>query len=461
MNFSIYKCIYFIGIGGIGMSALARYFHLKGKMVFGYDAVKSDLCVELEEEGMSIYYEENSIPKKIKEYNSPKILVIYTPAINKENKQLVYFLNKKIPLFKRAEILGLISENYYTVAIAGTHGKTTTSSILAHILRNSGRKCTAFLGGISKNYDTNLILGNENEVLIVEADEYDHSFLNFYPNISLITSLDEDHLDIYKDYQRLYLAFFQFTKQIKKEGILLIESNVKGDFHLPKKGVCLKYSAIHEADYFAEDVNIHKRISRFKIKIRNLSSEEQYEREIELCMPGIHNISNAIAAASISLQLGLSLDDIAKGIKSFIGIKRRYEIQISRDDLVFVDDYAHHPEEIKATIIATKQFFPDRKITVVFQPHLFSRTKNFAKEFSEALSLASEVIILEIYGARETPISGVDSSLLLKKCNAPKKETCSKKELLKLLDTKDIDVLLTLGAGDISTLVEPIKHMLN
>jgi len=459
------KYVYLIGVGGIGMSALARYFMRKEKSVYGFDARSSEICSALEKEGVSIHYKDGveSIPEAICNANPDQLLVIYTPAVNYENEQITYFKSKNIEIYKRAQILGEISHDYFTISIAGTHGKTTTSCMLAHILINSGRKCTAFLGGISSNYNTNFITNNNNNnnnnILIIEADEYDYSFLNFNSDVAVITSIDVDHLDVYKNFDNIKDAFTRFINQIKDNGLLLFEKELLSQIKEVKNIKNLTYSTSSEADYYAKNFSVSGLNTLFDFY--SAFNEKKDNCRISICMPGMHNISNALAAAAICRELGLNNKEIINGLKSFNGIKRRYEVQINREDLVFVDDYAHHPEEIKATINATKSLFPEREITVVFQPHLFSRTKTLANEFAQALSLASEVIILEVYPARELPIKGVSSKLLLNKCNALKKELCDKKQLLSLLEKKKIDILLTLGAGDISALVKPIKHMLN
>lgn len=482
MNINKYQNIYLIGVGGIGMSALARYFLKKGSSVYGYDEVRSDLCIELEKDGINIHYKASvqSIPDIFKRKDELYKLIIYTPAVTQENKELSYFFENGFEIFKRAEVLGMISKDYYTIAVAGTHGKTTTSCILAHILKNSGRECTAFLGGISKNYNTNFLYGNQNEVLIVEADEFDRSFLNLHVDIAVITSIDNDHLDVYKDYEDLCKSFLEFTSNVKKGGTLIVERDVTKRLLFKEKNQSVSSYSVtggSEVNYYATNVRVQGGKTRFSIETYNpqdsnitSSNIHKHNQEIfysshttdlEFHMPGEHNLSNALAAITVCRFLNLNDYEIASGIKSFEGIKRRYDMQIIRDNLVFVDDYAHHPKEIKATIDTTRKLFPKRKITVVFQPHLFSRTQKLISEFAEALSLASELIILDIYPAREVPIPGISSKSLLDRCSLSQKEICTKDRLLKLLSSKKIDILLTLGAGDIDSLVKPIKHMLN
>ncbi|MDC0204716.1 UDP-N-acetylmuramate--L-alanine ligase [Flavobacteriales bacterium] len=466
MNLDLYKHIYFVGIGGIGMSALARYFNAKGMNVCGYDKVESDLCKELESEGISIHYRAgtDNIPSQIKDADSDEMLIVYTPAVSLDNKELQFLQEKGCKLYKRAEVLGMISHQLFTIAVAGTHGKTTTSTILAHILQNSGKDSTAFLGGISKNYNSNLLLAKKEKILIVEADEYDRSFLQLKPDVAIITSVDTDHMDVYKTKEDLHKAFIQFSSQIKQKGVLLVEESVDIDFPIPEKGEMLTYSATSKTDYYAENIRVKNGKTIFDLFSLNVPSgmlNKLNQTDIELILPGKHNISNAVAAACVCYYLGISAEDISEGIATFNGINRRFEVLINNDDLAFVDDYAHHPKEVSSTINAAKQLFPNRTITVVFQPHLYSRTQDFVAEFAISLSLADQLILLDIYPAREKPISGVNSQMLLDLCTNPKKETCSKQELLNILKGEDLDVLLTLGAGDIGALAQPIKYMLN
>ena len=466
MNLDLYKHIYLIGVGGIGMSALARYFNSKGKMVCGYDKVKSELCIELETEGINIHYSDDvhEIPEPIKNAGFNDILVIYTPAISSENKVLSFFTNKGFKAYKRAEVLGMISKQSFTIAVAGTHGKTTTSTILAHILKQAGKESTAFLGGISRNYNTNLLLADKGNILIVEADEYDRSFLQLHADIAIITSVDADHLDIYENKEDLEKAFVQFATQIKQKGLLLVEESVSIDFPVPEDGAKLTYSATKNADYYAENIKVKDGKMNFDLKALDIMpgmSYEQKQEGLEFILPGIHNVSNSIAASAVSCYLGLGCKDIARGLATFKGINRRFDVHLRTSKITYVDDYAHHPEEVSATIGAAKQLFPQRDLTVVFQPHLFSRTQDFASEFASSLVGANDLILLDIYPAREKPITGVDSQMLLDLCTNPIKEVCSKEELLAVLKNKELDVLLTLGAGDIGTLVEPIKHLLN
>ncbi len=465
MNLDKYKYIYLVGIGGIGMSALARFFLQKGHHVFGYDMFRSDMCMQLEMEGIDIHYYEDIklIPDSIRKKDADKILVIYTSAVSLENKELRFFKKKGCDIYKRSEIVGKISKAYFTIAIAGTHGKTTTTAILTHILKTSGKKLISFIGGITNNYNSNIILDKEADIFIVEADEYDYSFLELHPDIAIITSVDSDHLDIYKTKEELHKSFLQFSKQVKKEGLLLIESSINLKFDTPKNGIKKRYSAIEKSDYYANNINICDSkvfANLFTLDLETLQSICIAHR-IGFSLPGIHNISNMMAAVAVSDFLGVSHDNICSALKTFNGIRRRFEILINKKKLTFIDDYAHHPAEILSTINTVRILFPKRILTVVFQPHLFSRTKDFAEEFAVSLSLADNLILLDIFPAREDPIIGVNSKMLLDLCTNIQKELCVKEDLLYLLEKKDIDVLLTLGAGDIGKLTAPIKYLLN
>jgi UDP-N-acetylmuramate--alanine ligase len=466
MNIDQYKNIFFVGIGGIGMSALARYFNKKNKSVYGYDMIKSDLCKQLEYEGIDIIYNDiiSNIFNEIYQSDTNETLIIYTPAIPFDNSILQFFNDRSFKVIKRSEALGYISKDAYTVAIAGTHGKTTTSTILAHILESSGNNPTAFLGGISHNYKTNFLFSESSSILIVEADEFDRSFLHLHADIAIITSIDIDHLDVYKDKKDLLQAFNQFVAQIKINGFLLIEDSVKHEIEANKLINTASYSTSSICDYYAENISCNKSKMIFDMNFsRNklINNIENSIKNIELNMPGKHNVSNAMSAIIVSSYVGIDKRNIKKAIKTFNGVYRRFDIHIDNKKLVYIDDYAHHPEEVLATINTTKKMYPSRKITVVFQPHLFSRTKDFANEFSVSLKDADDLVLLDIFPARENPIKGIDSYMLLNLCTNNAKEVCPKDALIPLLKSKKIDILLTLGAGDVSSLVQPIKHMLN
>ena len=459
MNIKLVEHIYFIGIGGIGMSALARYFNAKGKKVSGYDKTPSILTDELTSEGISLHFDENHIPNDIKKSNFQSVLIVYTPAVSKDSSQLQFFTSKKWNVLKRAELLGLITENAYTIAVAGTHGKTTTTSILAHILNFSDIFCTAFLGGISSNYNTNLILSESGDIVVVEADEYDRSFLKLFPDISIITSLDADHLDVYEDVEDMKNTFKMFASNTKQNGLLLVNKSIDFDFEAPLDGSLMTYSSAVRADNIAFNLRIEDDSQYFDANFKEIMPGQVYEyelKDIQLQLPGKHNVENAIAAIVVASSLGAKPEKIKAAIKDFKGVKRRYDLH-AKGKYVYIDDYAHHPQEIKATIVATKQLFPEKKITVVFQPHLYSRTRDFASEFGDSLSLADEVLLLDIYPAREIPIQGVNSEMLLTKVANCEKSLLKKAELIEELTNPKRELLLTLGAGDIDQFVEPLK----
>ena len=465
MNLEIYKHVYLLGIGGIGMSALARYFNSHGMRVSGYDKSKTTLTENLEKEGVRIHYKDDvsQINDEIKAAKVTELLVIYTPAIGEYNTEFNFFKNKGIIPLKRSEVLGMITRESFTIAIAGTHGKTTTAAMLTHILKNSAIDCTAFLGGISKDFNSNLVLAKKGNIVIVEADEYDRSFLSLYPDVAVITSIDEDHLDIYQNKASLDFAFQQFASQVKQKGFLLVQAGVNTDFRKPAEGVLMSYSATKQTDYFASNICVKNNKTTFDIEVLDVLSGVGFEKKItdlEIEIPGKHNVENVLAASAVACFLGATCDNVGNAIRSFKGISRRFEIHLQSENVVFIDDYAHHPEEVKVTIEAAKKLYEGKKIMVVFQPHLFSRTDDFSDEFAESLSLADELILLEIYPAREKPIDGVTSKMLAEKCTI-KNEVCTKDELISVLKKKDIEILLTMGAGDISTMVDHIKSLYN
>lgn len=460
MNIKLVEHIYFVGIGGIGMSALARYFNAKGKKVSGYDKTPSPITDALTAEGISLHFDENHIPKDIKDADFQSVLIVYTPAVSQDSPQLTSFASKKWTVLKRAELLGLITEDAYTIAVAGTHGKTTTSCILAHILKYSDIYCTAFLGGISSNYNTNLILSESGDIVVVEADEYDRSFLRLSPDISIITSLDADHLDIYNDVDDMKNTFKMFASNTKQNGLLLVNKSIDVDFETPIDGSLMTYSSAVRADNIAFNLRIEDGSQYFDANFKEIMPGQVYEyelKDIQLQLPGKHNVENAIAAIVVASSLGAKPEKIKAAIKDFKGVKRRYDLH-AKGKYVYIDDYAHHPEEIKATLVATKELFPEKKITVVFQPHLYSRTRDFAAEFGDSLSLADEVLLLDIYPAREMPIEGVNSEMLLTQVVDCEKSLLKKSDLVEELTNPKRELLLTLGAGDIDQFVEPLKH---
>ena len=444
--------IYFIGIGGIGMSALARYFHSKGTRVSGYDKTASSLTSELEQEGMSIHYEENVdlVPKDAE-------LVVYTPAVPKEHKELVYYQDNGYKVVKRSDVLQIATESSFNICIAGTHGKTTITTMIAHLLRHTGYGCNAFLGGISVNYRTNF-WGSERNVSVVEADEYDRSFLKLSPDIAIITAMDPDHLDIYGTAGEMEKAFIDFSGRIKAGGLLISKFGLKRTKEL--KGTRhLTYSVQNNnADAHAENVKMMNGSYEFDIVIK----EKRIEK-VRLNIGGMHNAENAVAAITVASSLNIDEEKIKAAVADFKGVKRRFEYIIKTDELVFIDDYAHHPEELRALISGAKSLFSDKKCTVIFQPHLYTRTRDLADGFAEVLDMADEVILLPIYPARELPIAGVSSEMILEKMKNKNKRVLNKEEL-KVWMKKDFrkqgNVLVTAGAGDIDLLVEPIKEIM-
>ena len=456
MNIKTYKNIYLVGIGGIGMSALANYFYSQNKNVYGYDRVKSTLTENLEKKGIEISYEDNinSIPLVFNN-SSKDQLVIYSSAIS-NNNILSYFSENSYDVCKRSKVLGLISEHYYTIAVAGTHGKTTTSIMLSHILKQSNVNCTAFLGGISKNYDTNFLLSDESKYMVVEADEFDRSFLSLNPDIAIITSLDSDHLDIYGSYKEFIDTFQKFASQVKKNGYLILEESIVNKFETPKHVNLFTYSHSSISDFYASSLNFQSDKINF---LYNEKGKKYNNNNVELSMPGNHNVSNALAAISACSLLDISNKFISQALNSFEGIKRRFDLHVNSSEKVYIDDYAHHPTEIIETINTVKKMFVGRHLTVLFQPHLFSRTDDFKHEFAQSLSLADSLILLDIYPAREKPIQGVDSKMLLDLCVNNSKKLISKNLVIKNLENQKIDILLTIGAGDIADLVVPIKKM--
>ncbi len=453
------KRIYFLGIGGIGMSALARYFKSNGVVVSGYDKTETALTRKLAEEGMAIHYEDN-----IEFIDKEAELVVFTPAVPKDHRELNYYLQNKYNLVKRSEVLGAITNSSYNICIAGTHGKTTTSTMVAHILRHSEYGCNAFLGGIAVNYNSNF-WGNKNNVSVVEADEYDRSFLKLSPDVAIISSMDPDHLDIYGTAKNMQQAFIDFSLRIKPGGMLLSKYGLQRADDL-KATVHHTYHVSNEkADVYAANIKMINGSYQFDVVMQNWQL-----KNVVLNMGGLHNIENIIAAISVSHYLEIENDKIKKAVADFRGVKRRFEYIVKNEAFVMVDDYAHHPEELKALISGAKSLFPGRKCTVVFQPHLYSRTRDLAAGFAESLDLADEVILMPVYPARELPIEGVNSEMILNKMKNKNKNVLSKEDLLKYVESYRVShkgggvtgaLLITAGAGDIDTLVEPIKKMLN
>ena len=444
------KTYYFLGIGGIGMSALARYFNSLGHNVSGYDRTATKLTRQLESEGIAIHYTPNIdfIPKMLD-------LVIYTPAIPSDNEEYVYITNNNIPVKKRAEVLGEITYGKKCIAVAGSHGKTTTSGMIAYILSKSSVGCSAFLGGIVKNFDNNFVLDSKSEYVVVEADEYDRSFLQLYPTYSVITATDPDHLDIYKTHENLLAAFGQYANQTQKGGKLFVKQNV--DLEIDESVEVERYSFDNiESGYYAWNVRIYKGNYFF-----DLHTPSHVYYDIELTGAPLYNIENAVAASAVALECGVSEHELRYGLKTFEGIRRRFDYRIKTDNFVFIDDYAHHPMELNTVIESVKKLYPGKRIVGVFQPHLFSRTMDFAQEFADSLMSLDEIILLDIYPAREKPIPGISSKTILHKINKMSKYLCGKEELCNVLLALAPDVLITLGAGDIDAIVPAIEKVFN
>lgn len=446
--------VYFLGIGGIGMSALARYFLRKSIPVCGYDKTESPLTKTLENEGAQILYEDQPvlIPKAFIDLEGT--LYIYTPAIPVENQIRQYLVSRGVKLYKRAEILGLLSQKYKCIGIAGTHGKTTVSSMCAHILYQSPLGCQAFLGGIMIHNNSNLLSHPTSQWMVAEADEYDRSFLHLHPQIALITAMDADHLDIYGDHEKMQDSFREFASQCKKGGSLIIHHKIKSNFSGKFKYKTYSLNE-READYYASNIQLINGHYHF-----NLNTPNHVIEDIKLHMPGLINLENAVAASASATEAGVEKESIKNALAEFQGIKRRMELILKTEEVTFYDDYAHHPEEINATLLSIKNLYPGKELTVVFQPHLYSRTRDFALEFGKSLSLADEVILLDIYPAREKPIGGVSSKLILDPIHNTKKQIISKEKLIAYIKTRKPELLVTLGAGDIDRLVEPLKNIM-
>jgi UDP-N-acetylmuramate--alanine ligase len=440
--------VYLVGIGGIGMSGLARYFAHLGCIVCGYDKTSTDLTNDLHNEGIQVIFDdrEDWIPLS---FQTPDegTLIIYTPAIPKDSAILSFFRQNGFELFKRSQVLGLISKSMFTIAVAGTHGKTTTSCMVAHILKDSGKDCSAFLGGIATNYNSNVLFGNNN-IVVVEADEYDRSFLTLYPDIAIITSMDADHLDIYGDHEKLKESFELFASQIKDNGILIVHED------LPLTSG-ITYSAHGPAD--ARAINIRIENGDFYFDFKN---DTATIKDIKLGIAGLHNVENATVAIEAALRVGVEPDLIKNALASFKGVKRRFEYIVRNPEHIYIDDYAHHPEELRAAITSVKKLYPDKKLTTIFQPHLYTRTRDFADGFAEVLDMTDELLMLDIYPARELPIEGVDADMILNKMKLWNKRKCGKQEVIDLVQIEKPELLLTVGAGDIDQLVQPLKHAL-
>lgn len=448
MNFNNIHQVYFVGIGGIGMSALARYFQSLGKIVSGYDKTPTDLTDELIASGIKICFDEAVayIPS-IFTQNSNATLIVITPAVPKNHAQLNFFIAHDFQIKKRAEVLGMITQNTFCYAVAGTHGKTTTSAILGHILHENQTEMTAFLGGIVENYQSNLI-GTGTRVSVVEADEFDRSFLHLQPNVACITSMDADHLDIYGDAMTIEASFKEFADKINNKQNLFVPIGV------PLEGTTLGIN--QSADYQISEIKIIDGSYNF-----NVQTPSELVENIQFSLPGHHNLMNALTAFAMAYSQGVSSEIIVNALASFRGIKRRFSYQIKNEKRVYIDDYAHHPTEINAVHQAVRELYPNKKVLAIFQPHLFSRTKDFADAFASSLSQFDKVLLLDIYPARELPLEGINASWLLSKISLQNKSWVSKESLLKEIEATDYEVVVTMGAGDIGAMVPQIKSLLN
>ncbi|MDR1403402.1 MAG: UDP-N-acetylmuramate--L-alanine ligase [Tannerellaceae bacterium] len=456
MDLKDISSVYFVGAGGIGMSALIRYFLAKGKQVGGYDRVSSGLTDALNQEGAVIHFEDDIhlIPEAFRLPAST--LVVYTPAVSESHQELTWFRNNGFEIMKRAQVLGEITQSSKGLCIAGTHGKTTTSSMVAHLLKQSHIDCSAFLGGILKNYNSNLALSDTSDFTVIEADEFDRSFHWLHPYMAVITSADPDHLDIYGTPEAYRESFEYFTSLIRPGGCLVMKEGISLTPQLAAGVTLYTYSGTNKADFYAD----HIRIGNGEIYF-DFAGPGIRMADVRLGVPMKVNIENGIAAMAIAWLNGATEEEIKKGMASFQGAQRRFDFRLKNSHIVLIDDYAHHPEELKESILSVKALYPDKKLTGVFQPHLYSRTRDFADEFASSLSLLDELILLDIYPAREEPIPGVSSRIIFDKATVPDKKRCSKEQLPDVMASGTYEVVLMLGAGDIDRLVEPVKQILD
>ncbi len=457
MNLNDIKVAYFLGIGGIGMSAIARYFKHIGIQVIGYDKTETPLTQKLVAEGMAIHYVDDVALVNSLQLKQENTLVVLTPAIPKNHQEWAWLKANDFTIQKRSEVLGLLSKAYITIGVAGTHGKTTTSTLIAHVLFSSSVKCNAFLGGISSNYQTNLLLHpaadtipSSQQYTVVEADEFDRSFLTLFPYYSVITSTDADHLDIYGDHNSMQESFLAYAERLVNGGTLFLKYGL--DIQEKLKANFETYGLQAEAQIHAFNIRINEAEHIFDLNLKG-----RIVKDLELGIPGMHNIENAVAAAAVALAAGVTEEELRSALKSFKGVKRRFEYIIKTPSCIFIDDYAHHPEELKAILGSVKRMYPTHKLVAAFQPHLFTRTRDFAAGFAEALSMVDHLFLLDIYPARELPIAGVNSQMLLDHITAAEKELVSKEDLVKRVIALKPALFLSLGAGDIDALVEPIK----
>jgi UDP-N-acetylmuramate--alanine ligase len=449
MNVREVKRVYFVGIGGIGMSALARFFREQGTVVSGYDKTETDLTRQLVGEGMTVHYTDD-----VELLDKDVQLVVYTPAIPKEHSELTWYQQNNYPVYKRSDVLQWITESMYAITVAGTHGKTTISTMTAFLLRETGYGCNAFLGGISVNYDCNYWC-SENDAAVIEADEYDRSFLKLYPDIAVLTSIDPDHLDIYGAAEDMEAAFIQYTKNIKIGGTLLVKYGLHRQDELKGPSTVTYSLQNNAADVYADNI-----VQKQGGYIFDVIGDDWKLEGLHLQIGGMHNVENAIAAIAVTEMLGIDGEAVKKALATFRGVKRRFEYVVKNDKVVYIDDYAHHPEELAALIKSAKHLFAGRKCVVCFQPHLFSRTRDLADGFAQSLDMADEVILLDIYPARELPMEGVTSKMITDRMTNKAHTILSKEGLLEYVKKAPLDLFITAGAGDIDKLVEPIKNIL-
>ncbi len=449
MNVKEIKKVYFVGIGGIGMSALARFFRAQGAIVSGYDRTETALTKKLAEEGMNIHYTDD-----VALLSKDTELVVYTPAIPKDHTELNWYKNNNFPVYKRSDVLQWITESLHAITVAGTHGKTTISTMIAYLLRETGYGCNAFLGGISVNYQSNY-WSSERDTAVIEADEYDRSFLKLFPDVAVLTAIDADHLDIYGTVEEIEKAFIQYTKNIKPGGILLVKHGLHRSAELTASNKLTYSLSDHAADIYSEHLMQRQGGYTFDVLGKGFTV-----RHLHLNIGGLHNVENAVAAVAVTQLLGIDPEKVRTALENFRGIKRRFEYIIKTDKTVFIDDYAHHPEELAALINSAKHLFPNRKCVVAFQPHLFSRTRDFADGFAKSLDMADEVLLLDIYPARELPMEGVTSKMITDRMVNPVHSIVSKEGLIEYVKNNPLDMFITSGAGDIDKLVTPIKEIL-
>lgn len=455
LKFTDIKQVYFLGIGGIGMSALARYFASQGIPVSGYDRTPTALTAQLEAEGIAVHYDDNPslLPANLDVSDS---LIVYTPAVPATHQELNTLINLGFEIHKRAEVLGIICNSRRTIAVAGTHGKTSVSTMTAHILKSSALGCSAFMGGISKNYQTNLLLdATGSEWIVAEADEFDRSFLHLKPELAVITSMDADHLDIYGSHEKVIESFQLFAAQIREDGALVRKKGLPVGNETDATYRSYSYSITEPADFCAENIELKNGYYQFDLKTPEFRIDK-----LELNYPGLLNVENAVAASALAILAGAETDAIRTALATYSGVKRRFDIQLKNENFVLIDDYAHHPEELRATIQSVRDVYKGRTLTGVFQPHLFSRTKDFAEGFAKSLDLLDEIVLLDIYPARELPMEGVTSEIIFNQIKNKNKILCAKSELVGLAATFKPGIVIMMGAGDIDTLVEPVKEQL-